>query len=29
MDELKVLIEAVANLPKLTVWVLVGFWLGF
>lgn len=25
MDELKILIETVANLPNLTVWVLVGF----
>jgi len=26
MDELKLLIEMVANLPSMALWVLVGFW---
>lgn len=26
MDELKLLIEMVANLPQMALWVLVGFW---
>lgn len=26
MDELKLLIEMVSNLPQMAMWVLVGFW---
>ena len=26
MDELKLLIEMVANLPQMAIWVLVAFW---
>lgn len=27
MEELKILIEMVANLPAMALWVLIGFWI--